>query len=416
MSDIAAKTHRKQEYKANEFEKFVVENGFAPDIPTMYTDIPSIDLALIEYFRQCWQQKNHSKSSLTISRSLLKASLLRRSQTSVNIGYVQDFPNFDKFWKEDLIPNVQESNHLPIANEPLSAACLIEVFKQLKNLSELMEYSDKEDFVAKLNLIPMDWRKKFNNFVQFGIFFLFHYLLKMDKNGYMNEMTKDLLYITEENNLKYYKLKDIEGQIPFVINPVGFNPGLYIHRYVQKLSPDTSDIFPLPLRFHEFRPSDPVWFRGVRIGKNRPDEAMKIFGLILGKERLSKTHIRATLETFSDDPFLLHYPIDQIVEEPYEEPEIKDEPEYIETIKDEPIQDDHDEFYAIEEESSEMKSVEDYQYENETLKLKIQSLEQELSMKNDVIAKLKRNQEEQSRLFASLKKCQKEANSLFDLD
>ena len=82
----------------------------------------------------------------------------------------------------------------------------------------------------------------------------------------MNEMTKDLLYITEENNLKYYKLKDIEGQIPFVINPVGFNPGLYIHRYVQKLSPDTSDIFPSPLRFHEFRPSDSVWFRGVRIG------------------------------------------------------------------------------------------------------------------------------------------------------
>ena len=77
--------------------------------------------------------------------------------------------------------------------------------------------------------------------------------------------------------------------------------------------------------------------------------------------------------------------------------------------------DDH-EFYATEEESSEMKNVEDYQYENETLKLKVQSLQQELSMKNNVIAKLKRNQEEQSRLFASLKKCQKEANSLFDLN
>jgi len=155
-------------------------------------------------------------------------------------------------------------------------------------------------------------------------------------------------------------------------------------------------------------------------GKNRPDEAMKVFGLILGKERLSKTHIRATLDTFSEDPFLLHYPTDQIVEEPYEEPEIqsvniKEETEYNEAIKQEPMLDDH-EFYATEEESSEMKSVEDYQYENETLKLKVQSLQQELSMKNIVIAKLKRNQEEQSRLFASLKKCQKEANSLFDLD
>ena len=279
MLDIAVKTHRKQEYKANEFEKFTVENGFAPDVPTMYTDLHSIDLALIEYFRLCWQQRNHSKSSLIISRSLLKASLLRRSNTTVNIGYVQDFPNFDKFWKEELLPNIGESEHLPIANEPLSVTLLLEIFKQLKNLSELMEYCDKEDFVEKLNLLPADWRKRFNNFVQFGIFFLFHYLLRLDKNGYMNEMSKDSLYVHEEDNLKYYRFKDIEGQIPFVINPVGFNPGLFVSRYVEKLSPDTQDLFPSPLRFHEFRPSDPVWFRGLRIGKHFDFMKSRIFDI-----------------------------------------------------------------------------------------------------------------------------------------
>ena len=143
---------------------------------------------------------------------------------------------------------------------------------------------------------------------------------------------------------------------------------------------------------------------------------MKVFGLSFGKERLSKTHIRATMETFSEDPFLLTYPTDQIEDEPQEveqeiHKDIKEEPEFQE-LKEEPISED---FYT-EEESSELKSIEDYQYENEALKLKVQSLEAELSMKNSIISKLKRNQEEQNRIFASLKKCQREANSLFDLE
>ena len=102
----------------------------------------------------------------------------------------------------------------------------------------------------------------------------------------MHEFSKDTLTIFEDQSgQKHYMLKNIDGMVPFVTNPVGFNPGIFIQRYVHKLSSDTPDLFPSPLRFHEFRPSDSVWFRGVRIGKNRPDMAMQEIGNVLGKDR-----------------------------------------------------------------------------------------------------------------------------------
>ena len=92
--------------------------------------------------------------------------------------------------------------------------------------------------------------------------------------------------------------KELEGGlILFEPNAVGFNPGLYMERFMSKLNPDTKYLITRPLRksrYFNIHENPQVWYEKNKVGINLVTRMMPVLSEVVGVPRLKNAQLRPT--------------------------------------------------------------------------------------------------------------------------
>ena len=366
-----------------------------PKFEELLTNPEALDTALVNYFDHLIEsgQFEMNFSSLLVD---FRSVLFTKSGQSIDIQIAHEFPKTSEF---RCLLNATPLKEYHIAN----------IFVLMQNMSAMMQpslSSSSPEFRKSLQKIPTRWHQNYNALVQYGVMFLFHYLFDIQEFECMKKSDLAKVSVKSQSTGQvlhtYYRLKTHDkGQIPFATNKLGFNPGLFIERYLSKLYRNQDLLFQVPIKMTQ---NEPIWYKNMLLPGGHNLVLTELASICGVKKNLTVEDFKIARELFKKNLFFLNSknpplkikPIKRKIEDPLSadpltsELNIKQEPNV--NIKQEKLSDDESDYNArILEPQVEINGSLESSKDQEiaALKVRVRQLEGQLKIKDEALKHLK---------------------------
>ena len=296
---------RHEKHLAN-FLTFANSAGL-PKLEELLTNPEALDTALVNYFDHLIESGHFEMnfSSLLVD---LRSVLFTKSGQTVDIQIAHEYPKTSEF--RCLLNGTTLKEYL-IAN----------IFVLMQNMSALMQpslSSTSPEFQKSLQKIPTRWHQNYNALVQYGVMFLFHYLFDIQEFECMKK--SDLAKVSVKSHQTgqilhtYYRLKTHDvGQIPFATNKLGFNPGVFMERYLSKLNRNQDLLFQVPLKMTQ---NEPIWYKNMLLPGSHNVVLVELASICGVKKNLTVEDFKIARELFKKNLFFMNSKIPLVKKAP----------------------------------------------------------------------------------------------------